>query len=124
MLSRTEKNKNLYFGLYNGLRIQEKRFPGAEQQTMIRHPKLPLVFEYPTRWGRTDSQMGRFTVTAEYDWKDQEILERKPLGLGKGAEYNSGIEAKIITSLKKRRPLNFDSSETETDDNDESNFLL
>lgn len=92
----------LYVGMDQGLLLEEQVPPNYRS---IRHPNLPLMFEYNCR--RLNSGLstfpnsGKFVVTSEAGHVEETDIGVRPALSSQGA-YNAYYEAKLVVSPKKR----------------------
>ena len=90
----------LYIGAGRGL-ILEEQVPSTYRA--IRHPTLPLIFEYDSiKLYHSPSNCGKFVVTCEAGEEDETKLGNRGLVSQTHTIYNKYYEAKIVSSLKKR----------------------
>ena len=68
----------------------------------VRHPTLPLLFEYNCRrLAHLPSNHGKFVVTSEAGYEEEAKLGARSSVLGNGI-FNKYCEAKFVSSTKKR----------------------
>ena len=107
------RNQIITLGLNNGMIIFEDKH---YSQSIVKHPSLPLIFEYPV--SVSTAKVGRFMVTPEAGYDEEKLLGDRHLGYN--CNYSRLVEAKLSTSRKKRLPDFEDSEEERTD----PNFLM
>ena len=89
----------LYIGADRGLMLEEQV---PSNYRAIRHPTLPLIFEYDSvKMYHSPSNCVKFVVTSEAGEKEEATLGNRSLVMGNGI-YNKYYEAKFVSSPKKR----------------------
>ena len=92
----------IYVGIDQGLLVEEQVPPNYRS---IRHPNLPLMFEYNCR--RLNSGLstfphsGKFIVTSEAGHNEETDIGLRT-ALNSQGSYNAYYEAKLVVSPKKR----------------------
>jgi len=99
MLILTKSSCQITIGVDQGLHI-EAEIPSNYRS--VRHPTLPLLFEYNcTRAAVQSSNFGKFVVASEAGFAEEALLGPRSLVLGTGI-YNKYYEAQFVSSTKKR----------------------
>ena len=99
LLILTKSSCQITIGVDQGLHI-EAEIPSHYRS--VRHPTLPLLFEYNcTRAAVQSSNFGKFVVTSEAGFAEEALLGPRSLVLGTGI-FNKYYEAQFVSSTKKR----------------------
>ncbi len=99
LLTVIKSSCQISIGVDQGLHI-EAEIPSHYRS--VRHPTLPLLFEYNcTRAAVQSSNFGKFVVTSEAGFAEEALLGPRSLVLGTGI-FNKYYEAQFVSSTKKR----------------------